>query len=67
MPEDNISSLFKPSYEELESRILKLLKMPQSEYDREMHYKRNYMIAYDPKVSALEKLKKHVNLILEKN
>ena len=65
MPDDNISSLYNSSYEELEQRILKLIKMPQSEYDQKMEYKRKYMIFYDSKVSAVERLKNHVNSILQ--
>ena len=39
--------------------------MPQSEYDQKMEYKRKYMIFYDSKVSAVKRLKNHVNSILQ--
>ncbi len=64
MPEDNISSMYNPSYEDFENRILKLYKMSLEKYLEIIFYKRKYMISYDPKYSTIKRVQDHINKII---
>ncbi len=64
MPEDNISSMYNPSYEDFENRILKLYKMSLEKYSEIIFYKRKYMTFYDPKYSTIKRVQDHINKII---
>ena len=64
MPEDNISSMYNPTYEDFENRILKLYKMSLEKYSEIIFYKRKYMTFYDPKYSTIKRVQDHINKII---
>ena len=65
MPNDNISSMYNPSYDEFESRLLMLFKMSDKQYSEIFSFKRDYMIYYNDKISALNYLQSEIKKIIE--
>ena len=64
MPEDNVSSMYNPSYEDFENRILKLYNMPLEKYLEIIFYKKKYMLYYDSKYSTIKRVQDHINKIV---
>jgi surface carbohydrate biosynthesis protein len=67
MPEDNISSMYNPTYEEFEERLLNIYKMPLAKYLEIMFYKKKYMLSYEANYSAVKKLQDKINKIIQLN
>lgn len=65
MPNDNISSMYNPSYDEFESRLLMLFKMSDKQYSEIFSFKRDYMIYYNDKISALNYLQSEIKKIIK--
>lgn len=63
MPEDNISSIYNPSFDEFEDRVLLLLKMSIEKYSEIMSFKKKYMTYYDKKKSTLDIIKNRITEI----
>lgn len=64
MPEDTISSMYNPTYEEFEERILNIYKMPLEQYSEIISYKKKYMLSYDPNYSTIKKIQDKINKII---
>ena len=67
MPKDNISSIYNPTYEEFEDRLLKLLKLTDEKYSEIFSYKKDYMIFHKKNNLALDIIKLEIEKIVNRD
>ena len=63
-PIDGICKINDCSFEELESKIDKILKMSTNEYLEKLNMKNRYLMSFDKSHSTIDKIKKTINQYL---